>query len=333
MTTLTDFLIPNDLFYQKYQDTNINKIPLLGSHDSASYQLVHGNNKDKLTKILDYARYLGGIVDSTIKEWTITQKFNLYSQLSMGIRALDLRVTYDQNCNDFYFTHTLFCVKASDALSDINKYINENGNSFVQILIKPDFQHRNTFTLERKNTFKQLVTDTFGSKLISPAPVFPTLKECFEKEQQVLCAFTDDGSSYEFPSLWGGERFQGGWIQETNDDLFYQGIKNFVKYANNENTITHVSIAKTPTADVIKEDLKNRLINVLFLENTLSLIRRKLFDCQYTPQNLDEYSKNQKIILEKLGHDAITEGFDMNNITIWWADFIANSAGFYYSWD
>ena len=335
MNNLSEFLISNDSFLEQYGDTQINKIPLLGTHDSACYKLIHGNNKDKLTRILDYARYAGGVVVSIIKEWTLTQKYSLYNQLSLGVRALDLRVTYDTITKGFYFTHTLFCIEARDALLEINRYINDNENVFIMILIKPDYQHKDTFDSDINDNFKRLVNDVFGSKLILRNDIFPTLKECIYKKQHVLCSFTEENINGDnFGWIWGGQLFRGGWIQETDDEYFYQGIKNYVKYANNEHTVNHISIAKTPTTDIIKEDVKNRFTKALFVENKVSLVHKKLSNCLYTPQSLFEYSKKQNSIFQRLMTDSVNEHFSIKGITIWWIDFVDNSKEhYYYSWD
>lgn len=333
MNNLNEFLVSNNTFVEMYKNTPINKIPLLGTHDSASYTLIHGNNNDKLTKILDYVRYLG-CVDDIIKEWTLTQKYSIYHQLKLGIRALDLRITYDQNTKEFYFTHTLFCEKAQSVLLDINKYLDENNNSFLMVLIKPDFQHRQTFTQNVNDTFKKMIHDIFGSKLISRSNTFPTLNECLKKNQNILCAFTDESITNNFDWLWGGDLFQGGWIQETDDELFYQGLKNFVKYANNDYSVTHLSIAKTPTTDTIKEDIKNRFTKPLYIESKYTLIHHKICQCLYTPQNLYQYSLKQNDIYNRLKSDSISESFDMTHVTIWWIDYASDSKDLlYHPWD
>ena len=334
MNNLNEFLISHDLFLEQYGDTQLNKLPLLGTHDSASYKLIHGNNKDKLTRILDYARYVGGIVDDIIKEWTLTQKYSLHTQLSLGIRALDLRVTYDTITKDFYFTHSLFCIRAQDGLFQINRYMNDNKNAFVMVLIKPDYQHKDTFDQDKSDSFKRMVNDSFGSKLILRSDTFPTLNQCIDKKQNVLCSFTNENmNGNDFNWIWGGQLFQGGWIQETYDEYFYQGIKNYVKYANNEHRVNHISIAKTPTTDIIKEDIKKRFTKVLFVDNKFNLLHKKICDCLYTPQSLFEYSKNQHKIFQRLVDDSVNEHFNLKGITIWWIDFVDNSNQAYYPWD
>ena len=298
----------DDSFYAKNADTPINRLHVVGTHDSAAYKLMCGNIDNKTVKILNPLRAIFPCVNSVIKDWTLTQKYNVGKQLALGIRALDFRVTYKPSSQKFFFTHTFFCVEATDVLKQIKLHIDSHSTSFLFILIKVDFEQSSTFGIPQYNSLKLLVNEMLGGSNfilksdLKNTTVFPSLKECILGNKHVLCGFTDQYNNPE-DFIWGGEFFNGGWIQELNDDIFYQDIKTFVEASNDPyyvNRINHLPLVKTPTMDVITLDAKSRL---------------KL--CFYKKENIEEWSKISQMVVDHLNSDNV----DGSGMTIFWVDY------------
>ena len=118
---LSSYLLSELDFYNKYKDTPLNRIQCIGTHDSAAYQLIHGNNNIASAKNLDYLRYIQ-LVGCIIASWTLTQNQNIYHQLKSGVKALDLRIMYDVKKKDYFFSHTLLCAQTRDVLLQLYSF-------------------------------------------------------------------------------------------------------------------------------------------------------------------------------------------------------------------
>lgn len=283
-------------FFQKYSDTPINKLQIIGSHDTAAYQLI-GGSSNKWINLANIGRWFIPGVDGFIKDWTLTQENTIIKQLTKGIRAFDLRVTYYKG--QFYFTHTFFCVPAEDALTQINDYVKTNANCFVLLIFKPDWEYRQTFdAVAFRSLIRRTIDENYWIKKVNTGG-FPTLKECLSQGQHLLCGFTEEYGLQE-DWIWGAEYFYGKWIQDLNDESFYQEVKNFVNTTTNSR-INHIPLVKTPTADVIKQDIVNRL---------------KFWS--YKPQSIKIWSQFSHHVLSRLAEDQV----DTSSVSIFWLDYV-----------
>jgi hypothetical protein len=282
-------------FFQKHSDTPINELEIVGTHDSAAYQLMCGSD-NKWIQLANIGRWSIPGVGKIIKDWTLTQDSNIYSQLKKGVRALDLRVTYFNG--HFYFSHTFLCVRAVDALHDIKRYVDSHELSFVFLLFKPDWEYRSTCDM---NAFKSLLFEILGDSVFVKKPeseaVFPTLNDCICANKHILCGFTEENSVSE-DWIWGAEYFNSIWIQTLDDNAFYESAKNFILNTQ-KGRINHIPLVKTPTADVIKEDVLNRLKC-----------------CFYDPQNLRVWSHFSQTVLERLKNENVSFA------GIYWLDYV-----------
>lgn len=107
-------------FYSTYlnnikDDTPINKIALLGSHDSGTY---------KMTSVYKFA--------------TITQSLSIGEQLKFGCRYFDIRVNKNKNGNlNIFHDIDTSGVAFSVIVNDIKNFIQSNNSEFLVL----DFQH------------------------------------------------------------------------------------------------------------------------------------------------------------------------------------------------
>ncbi len=294
-------LLSNTEFYDKYSDTPLNNVQIIGSHDSACYQLMCGNTNNKLVKVLNPLRYIFPCVNNILKDWTLTQKLCVGDQLKLGVRALDLRVTYDEKRKEFFFTHTFYCVPVMEVLQQIREYVDNDPTAFAIILFRPDWEHRQTYTVPINHLFKHVVLSVLGGKTIQKPDDqqhYPTLKTCLDKSQQLIIGFTDDADSGN-DFIWDSKYFNGGWVQDLDDEQFYTKVMNFVEYHHNEMRINHIPLVKTPTTDVVKQDIKNRLLN-----------------CKYKAQSVKTWSVGAFKVHQRLQQEL------QPRTNIFWFDFV-----------
>jgi hypothetical protein len=292
---LTNYLLSDLEFFNNFKDTPLNRIQCIGTHNSAAYQLLHGNNNIPSVKKLDYLRYIP-VVGCIIASWTLTQNQNIIHQLNSGVKALDLRVMYDVTKQDFFFSHTLLCAQARDVLLQIRKYVDSSPMAFVMLFIKPDYEHRSTFTPAVNANFKALIRDVLGDKLVKVSPTIPTLIECLGNQTQVFCGFIDDFSVES--DMWNAAHFNSGWIQSTDPEAFYNGVKSFIQNFQ-PNLFNMIPIMITPDATTITNAVKGEFLH-----------------CHKT--NLATISLDQQPLYTRL----LSDGVDISRINVWWLDYV-----------
>lgn len=296
----------NTTFYNENKDKRINELCLIGTHDSACSQILYGGTNAKLVKILNPIRFFVPYVNDVVKDWTLTQSNSFLEQLEMGVRAFDIRVSVTNN-DEFYFSHTFFCIKAEDALQNILHYMETNPLAFIVLVFRFDTEH--PYTYEQKNTFRHLIYTTFNTRLVTRhdnSISFPLLSSCIANGQQIYAAFINDASSPDEKWWFGGEYFNGAWIQDLDDELFYQNVRNFIQNQHVVDAINHIPIVKTPTTDTIVQEVKNRF-----------------FVGGYHPQSLRTWSHHQLAFLDRLKQDSIKLNFEIRT-NIMWVDFVVD---------
>jgi hypothetical protein len=60
----------------------------------------------------------------------------------IGVRLLDMRVSYDPKTKDFYVTHTLTCMLWSDAATQIANFLRQHPSEVVVVVVGTDWHHR-----------------------------------------------------------------------------------------------------------------------------------------------------------------------------------------------
>jgi len=301
---LKDRLIDDLNFFAHNKDVPLNKLQVIGTHDSACFQLIRGHNGLALPKYVRPLMYFLPFVDYFVKKWTVTQSMKISKQLELGIRALDLRITYDAIRKDFYFTHTFFCIKADKLLDDISCHLAKNPLQFMFLIIKPDFAHTHTYTPEQDQKFQELLNSKLGTFFVTKSLTpnsFPTLQNVLTAKKNILC---NVATSIVTDWNWGDEYFSGDWVNTTDDEAFYQGVKNFVISSEPQNTISYIPLMKTPDTETIKRDIKPSLL------------------CSSDKgDGIYGWSKLVPPLLDRLEKDSESENFSIN-VNIFFVDYI-----------
>lgn len=151
-----------------FKDTALTKISLLGSHDALSNDInknsIPNSSEDNLVNI-DWLRIMG---KGAIVRYSRAQYHDIYTQLNVGVRYVDIRVT---NINgEFYNSHGLVSNRFDVNLLKILKFLDENPGEFVLLQICAYYkgqssdlglkQMMESVTYNNKNVFDYINYDT-----------------------------------------------------------------------------------------------------------------------------------------------------------------------------
>lgn len=125
--------------WSKLENLKLSEIYLPGTHNSFCYT-VSFDKQTELYKNLELVYNISGYFPEITKNFTLNQDLNIYDQLNIGTRILDLRISYYDNT--YYCSHTYYCTTLIDILSQITKFMSENPNEFIIIRYKEDQKHK-----------------------------------------------------------------------------------------------------------------------------------------------------------------------------------------------
>jgi hypothetical protein len=137
---------------------------IIGSHDSTAYKFDYSISFWKGFHRWNVIKKLANTLPCLKKYATNVgrcQSYTIYQQLSMGIRALDIRLTFYKGV--FYCSHTFATVKFFDVLEEIRTFPISEGD-YIHVLITNDFENRRSVS--------------FGSEyeMLHMLPIAPHLK-------------------------------------------------------------------------------------------------------------------------------------------------------------
>ncbi len=262
------------------RDIPINEIILPGTHDSGAYQIDFskpiGNKKIKFAnKIIKYLPCVANI----IKEWTLAQSKSIYDQLKDGIRLCDFRISYNEDLNDYYITHTFTCVKLDVVLNDIAKFLNEDLEEIVVLLFKPDHPHRKSMTKERNNEVIEKIKMILSQHICyrTHDDTFKTYGEMVDTSQRVIIYYKSNKDNYDY--VWPSSNVYNPWDNTSNviEKLDMLSV-DFEKMIKSVKIMNFIELTLTPQKKDIIDDIKKR---ILLPSN-----------CCYDPNSLYKMSKN-----------------------------------------
>ncbi|XP_018574666.1 PI-PLC X domain-containing protein 3 [Anoplophora glabripennis] len=200
-----------------------------GSHDSFTASLsakseIAPDADDTLKKL----KFLGPILTYFMANWSRTQAYSATEQLIAGIRYFDLRVATKEGTEDFFFVHGLYSDNVQTVLTEMLKFLESHPREVIII----DFQHFYALTDSDHDRLMQMLSKTFGAKLLpySDHMDFISLDYMTTQYQyQVIAVYRSDAARSGQPLLWPSASFPTPWPDTVSmDDLFTtldEGIK------------------------------------------------------------------------------------------------------------
>jgi hypothetical protein len=103
-----------ETLYEKNPQTRLRDIIIPGTHNSGTYKIT------KKSKLAPLERKFFKLSKKTVARWRKTQKDNIFTQLTHGIRHIDLRIQRDKKT--FVIVHGLISVSLLSILKDLKKW-------------------------------------------------------------------------------------------------------------------------------------------------------------------------------------------------------------------
>lgn len=144
----------------EYQEKTLVELYIPGTHDSSCYSVNYNPFTTLYSNLSSLYKFLG-LIPCITNKFTQTQNIDIYDQLKLGVRFLDLRISY---FNDIYYcSHTYLCGPLIDYLEQIKKFNVENPNEVIIVRYKADYNHRNTII--NLNELHKYIVSNLGPKV------------------------------------------------------------------------------------------------------------------------------------------------------------------------
>lgn len=285
----------------------INKIIVPGTHDSGAYQVNFttpvGSVPEKFGAYV--GRFFSGIGNIIIK-WTQTDIYNIYQQLMMGIRALDLRISYNQSNETFYVTHTFACEVSDDVLEQISRFTAAHPSEAIILNVKPDFANVSSMTAQTDQALMQKFINKLGNSLFPTKTenstsrleisntIFPIYADMISIKRPIILSYTP-AVSLTNPNLllynWPYGAFNQPWDNTssltTKEVMMSSDMATFLTTPYYYNSI---SFTLTPqVSDIILDVLKRLIPGHPFKLNSIATLSQEIDS--YLDEFLNKYDK------------------------------------------
>lgn len=209
----------------QFPDKNIFQLFLPGTHDSSAFKVSYPPELSK-----NHTTLLGTIV----KQFALTQEYNIFDQLRCGIRVLDFRVN-TLIPGTPWLSHTAFTIPLEEAFQHISDFINKNPSEVIIILIKADWETNKISKLDW-NPVTSLITKYFYNKIIPEANRRDTIGQLTQLGKNVIFVNVDNafvGSEDIQNMLWRSELVRNQWYNTSDLDILMDKLS--VDALNKEN--------------------------------------------------------------------------------------------------
>ena len=280
----------------KIKDTKLKNIILPGTHNSHSYKInprnIYGNNK--LFKFFSSVY----IFDNFIKKWTLNQDYSIYQQLIMGVRWIDIDVTFDIKNNQWKAVHSFENGDLNDMLEQIIQFINET-NEIILVVLTP--RNISPYHIKILNQYVNSKLENYTIKNTLTNILNTNLSELIKSKQRLL--LFSEGKN----SIYNRKLSQENWLNTNNYKYGYEKSKNILLNMERNNfKFNHLSWVLTGrTKDIIfsffNQGLKS--LNNKFI---------KQFDIFYENFNQDLKEKTNIISFDFITINLINKIIQLN---------------------
>ncbi|KHJ92156.1 hypothetical protein OESDEN_07961 [Oesophagostomum dentatum] len=200
------------------------KIP--GSHDSGandclSEKLPVANDEGSPIRELGKAPCIRRI----IKRWAVTQSYSIRQQLDLGIRYLDMRVSYPpidvrDSKTDFRLIHALYGPKLLEVFREIAEFLRTNTKEVILL----DINHLYAFDMDSYTLLQTEAFKTLGRELFCPVTTDSvSLDYMWENGYRVIVfsSFASNDSNL----FWPNYMIPSPWPNTNNVDALIQTLE------------------------------------------------------------------------------------------------------------
>lgn len=253
---------------EEHKKLPLNQLTIPGTHDSGAYQInfkkpiTSSNFKyKKLFKLGNFfARFLP-FVSKPIEDWTITQNWNIYDQLKHGIRYFDFRISYMENEDEFYITHTFTCEKLADVLYSIKDFMDVYEEEVIVLNFKSDYNHRYDM-IPKRNEKVVIMIETILDKLLCIPTAdnsFLSLKEMVYNKKRIIIYYEGKLiNNHKF--LWNRSLLYDPWNDTSKIDVQIGMLEDNFRKMKGGKEYNIISFILTPQKEDVEKDIKKRFL-------------------------------------------------------------------------
>ena len=235
---------------------------LIGTHDSCAYNLDFSIGFWKNTNKFEILRKLSFLpcLKKKISDITLTQKYNLHNQLTMGCRVLDIRVSYKDGI--FYTNHTFCCGTLDEMMQQVREFALENyeycdsplnkgmNSNEIYLLIKPDWQTRDTI-LEHEDELLVFLENKFKNLLLKRDGKMSVLCYYNARDANIYKSHSQIHKFNEFDFAWLNVDTIEKFTEKFIDQYSHRDLSNYIF-----NYVMTPNFSKV-TKKLLTTDLKN----------------------------------------------------------------------------
>jgi hypothetical protein len=299
--------------------TPISQVQWVGTHNSASYQMMADvslpgklNGAISVDTLATLQKWIG-FAQRQLGAWVLTQEYNVYDQLVMGVRALDLRVAYSERDKQYVYAHTLANARVEDVLENVKRFLRNYPSEFIIISSKPDWENRETMASpERGSEYLRIVNERFGSDVFLPyvpnesgALDKTTIGDAVKKGYRVLFSYSgpyEHVVEKERKWIWPSSIFTQSWITGSNKSEVFAHYEAIVNSRVPQEQLKQVSLFTTPDGESIRRAYVGRLnpFSELWSQGSGSVISDGIYTqqkwmCDLAQKNTQEATKSVNI--------------------------------------
>ncbi|XP_022917292.2 PI-PLC X domain-containing protein 3 [Onthophagus taurus] len=223
----------------------IKNLAIPGSHDSFTSSIKSSSPiSPDAGELLQRMNCMGPMFRSVIRRWVRTQEFNALTQLQVGIRYFDLRISTKEGTHQLYFVHGLYSDEIDSVLRELIQFLDNHPKELVIL----DCQHFYEFTLADHRRLISYIKGRFNSKLVpvSSSMDFLTLEYTQKHDYQVIIIYRCNEIGND-KLLWPGWNFPNPWPETTNKSELIKFLDDELKRRNNFTAlITQFLLTPTP---------------------------------------------------------------------------------------
>ena len=267
--------------YSTFSNKKLNEIIVPATHDSGMYKIMPYIDVKSQNTLFNIIRkfYWIPYVKFIIDKWIKTQNKSVYDQLRMGIRGVDIRISYAEN--DFYVTHILAGISFDKLMREINQFFreDENKNEYLIFEIRPDYD--NKANINRKRDVINKLWDKIDSNPEFKSRIYtgndiPTYQLMVEQNKNLFfmvdneLLFTDNILT---GNLMSRRRLDYKWPNTVHINKMIEMNTNHLNRPYNDTRFKQLLLTITAKTDTIIHDVKCfALKNIVFIILPITII-------------------------------------------------------------
>ena len=212
----------------------LNRLALPGTHNSGSSTVGNARNspllgEDSFLSKLHNTRIIGSVVHRVAAQWSKCQRGTIKDQLKIGIRYLDMRITFLDDT--FHLCHGFTGEQLAPVLTDIRQFIDDHRKEIVVL----DMNHVYNMGHAEHVRLIQLIELKFEGVLFQRQRALPKLGDMWHTGKRVIVLLHPHPNkkfNYENPhiqSVWFPSFIQSPWHNTTSRSHLFERLDDGLK--------------------------------------------------------------------------------------------------------